>query len=136
VGRVGRRGLERVDDDRFDDVVADAADGSRTRRVDESIETLLSKAVPPFPDCDGMHADLCRDLAIGAPVGATENDAATKGEGLGRGVPPRPTFEGSAFLVGEGDLNGRSSATRHGSSFLRGSYQAQRLARREIPDSA
>jgi hypothetical protein len=109
--------------------------GGTFEHLEESIETLLSKAVPPFPDCDGMHAELCRDLAISAPVGATENDAATKGERLGRGVPPRPTFEGSALLVGEGDLNGRSSATRHGCSFSRGFYQAQRLARREIPDS-
>jgi hypothetical protein len=135
VRRVGRRGLQSVDDDRFDDVVSDAAGGPGTGGVDEPVETLLSKAVPPFPDCDGMHAELCRDLAISLPIGTAEDDPAAKREGLGRGVSPRPAFKNLVFLVGEGDLNGRSSATRHGRLLLQGFYQLERAERVEIPDS-
>ena len=38
----------------------------------------------------------------------------------------RATLESLAFLVGEGDLNGRSSATRHGRLLLQGFYQLER----------
>ena len=53
------------------------------------------------------------------------------------GVSPRPAFENLAFLLGEGDLNGRSSATpaMAGSSF-RGSTSWNALgSAAEIPDS-
>ena len=88
-----------------------------------------------FPTVTGFTPEVGGDLAISLPIGTAEDDPAAKGEGLGRGVSPRPALESLAFLVGEGDLNGRSSATRHGRLLLQGFYQLERAERGEIPDS-
>jgi hypothetical protein len=88
----------------------------------------------PLSNGHRVHAELGGDLAISMPFGTAEDDPATKGEGLRRRVSPRPAFEGLSFLAGEGDLNGWSSATRHGRLLLQGFYQSKRAARAEIPD--
>jgi hypothetical protein len=89
----------------------------------------------PLSNRHRVHAELGGDFAITSPLGTAENYPAAKGEGLGRGVPPRPALEGLSFLASEGDQNGWSSATRHGRLLLQGFYQSKRAARAEIPDS-
>jgi hypothetical protein len=87
---VGRRGLERLDHDRFDHVIADRAGRARPRCVNQSVETILGEPVPPLADRRRMTAQIIRDLAMrtfppprrptrcgtATPAPATTNDVA------------------------------------------------------------
>ena len=75
---VGRRGLQGVDDDRFDDVVPDAAYGPGTGGVDEPVETLGGEAMAPLSNGHRVHAEVGGDLAISLPIGTAEDDPAAK----------------------------------------------------------
>ena len=45
-----------------------------------------------------------------------------------------PSLQGLALIVGEGDLDRRSTATRHGMLLLQGFYLTERTQRGEIPE--
>ena len=65
VRRVGRRGLQRLDDDRFDHVVADGALGAGPGRVDQPVEPVGREPVPPLRHRRRVAAQLGGDLGVG-----------------------------------------------------------------------
>jgi hypothetical protein len=117
---VGGRRLEGVDQDRFDDVVADRAYRSRTGRVDEPVETIRGKSVPPFRHRDRIDPQLRGDVAVGAALSAAQHDPAPQRQRLCRRMPAGPTLERLALLAAQLDLDRRSTTTCHRKLLLSG----------------
>jgi hypothetical protein len=135
VGGVGRGGLECVDHDGFDHVVADGAGRSRSRSVDQPVNAISGEAVPPLRHRHRVAPQLGGDLGVGAgALGARQHDAAPQRQRLRRRLPSGPALERLAFIGGEADLDGGSAGARQGKLLLSGVYLTERARTAKVPD--
>ena len=119
VGGVGRGRLQRVDQDRLDDVIADGAGRARPRCVVQSFQPLASKAAPPFGHRDGVHFQLGGDLSVRPSAEAStirEPSASTWAE-LGRRAQ---RCQRRPFVVGQGYMGGGAAKACHTELLLSG----------------
>jgi hypothetical protein len=72
------------------------------------------EAFPPLADGVAVTAQFGGDVLVGGVAGlcCPQNDAATKGQGLGGGTGTHQRFQLVAQLLGQGD--GRTEGARHG----------------------
>ncbi len=81
--------LKGFDYNRFDYIIADSSNSSRTRRIYEPIKTFSEKAVAPLRRRHRMDAKLSSYLTICTSLATCEHDATVQSKGLSRCVRRR-----------------------------------------------
>src|SRR5439155_10316838 len=117
-------------DHAFNVVVADRARRTRTRLVDQPIETPFEKPAAPLPDRRLVHIEFRRHRHVVRAARALQHDPRPLRQRMRRLRPPRPPPQRLAFLVSERQRLLRTTPTSHASQ-----YEPSRSITRAIPEA-
>ena len=84
VRAVGWHRFQGLRDDVFNLLIGDLARRADPRLIQQSIESELSKPLPPLTDCGAGDVQLARDLGIAHPLLTTQHDPGSQGHSLSR----------------------------------------------------
>jgi len=126
VRRVRRALLERLDDHRFDAVVADASWHPGSHLVKEPIETITRKARAPLADSDRMNSQCHGHLAIRRARRDAKDDARAQRDRLGGLSSSCQRLELVALVWCQHDLRHRTTSAR--TLFLHGCDHSESLS--------
>ncbi len=104
--------VQRLGDHALDLTIADGVRGSRSRLIEQTVQSRALEASAPLADRLRRHPQLPADLPVGAIVLAGQHDARPQRERLRGAVPPRPLEQ--SFVLFHRQLNGLElRATSH-----------------------
>jgi hypothetical protein len=101
VRRRAWRALQRQRDHAFHLRICDRARGTGPRLIEQPVEPLGQKSLPPLTDGVLVEAQLGRDSAVAFARGARQHDAGPLRERLSGGAPTGPALQPFAFVVAE-----------------------------------